>query len=549
MCARWLRLIAVVLPIVLAAGNSSSHVQAEDHSPRTIKAHRKLVRWVGYSPDGKSLATASFDGSLQIRDAASGELKMPLAGHLKKAYWGSFSNDGRTFASGGEDAVVRVWQLDTGRVRKELRGHLSAAWTGVVTPDGSRIVSGGTDSMVFVWDITLGKAERSFRHSAPIWWLDVSSDSRFIAVTSDDGKVTLYNLATGQEFSTFGDHKGGIFCVEISADDRLIATAGADGRAKIWSSENGELMHTLPQFGAVYTVAFSPNGNLLATGGADYSVRLWNVDKGTFRSKHTGHTDDLWTVAFSPDGSHLASAGSDGNLLVWKVDHQAVSKREELPLRVDLRPMLKKYGLQIVAQQSRDTSSVQTFTRALEFAISKRDNRGLRLSDEYLSWACNQVIGNTGPEATDRGQFFEQLWMGYCKHGICSASTMPFQSKFDPALSPSAEAARSATAIKRSLFEWHDVSGPGVTDEKVVAQAKSVLAKGWPLLAGATHSLFVVGYQDEPEGGYFLVADSGTGQFIDKVTSDRLHSAISYSRVKDYVFSWIECIPSSMQPR
>ena len=121
---------------------------------------------------------------------------------------------------------------------------------------------------------------------------------------------------------------------------------------------------------------------------------------------------------------------------------------------------------------------------------------------------------------------------------------MPFSQRFDPIAAPSERAVKSKQEMQRHTFVWRDITGPGVEDEVVVAEARSVLARGWPLLAGSTHSLLVVGYVDQPRGGFFIVADSGAGTFIDKVTGDRLHSAIPYARVKEYGFSWIECLNS-----
>ncbi len=485
--------IAWCSPLAVIGFGGVVNVVADSQPTTMIQAHPKLVRWIGFSPDGKSLVTASFDGSLQMRDAASGELQKSLTGHRDQVYWGSFSKDGTTFCSGGEDAVLRLWDLKSGKIRMELPGHQGAVWTGAVTPNGKRIVSGGPDAMVFIWDISTGKVERSFRHAAPVWWIDVSHNSSIAAIASGDGKVTLYDVDEGQALRTFGNHAGGAFCVTFSPDDSLIATAGADSCSKIWSAQNGSLKHSLAQFGPVYAVAFSPDGKQLATGGADYSLRLWNVDRGAFRVKRTGHVDAIWTLAFGLSGSHLASGGGDGKVHIWTIDDETIDVPTKLPVRVDLRPTLKKFGLPVVSQLTRNTCSVHTFTRALEFAVSKHKKKGQRLSDEYLNWASNQVVGNTGPKAENRGHFFEHLWMGYCKYGICKEAAMPFRQQFDPSITPSAAALKSVDDMRQCAFVWRDITGPGVSDAEVVAKAKSVLARGWPLLAGSAHSLFIVG--------------------------------------------------------
>jgi hypothetical protein len=84
-----------------------------------------------------------------------------------------------------------------------------------------------------------------------------------------------------------------------------------------------------------------------------------------------------------------------------------------------------------------------------------------------------------------------------------------------------------------------------VKPEEIVREIKTVLASGSPVLAGSPHSVLVVGYVDDqknPGGGRFLIADSGTGGFVTEVSGDKLHSAITYDRMADYGFSWLECI-------
>lgn len=505
-----------------------------------------LIRHIQPSADGQLIITAAFDGRASIRKADGGRLVSTWQTGHGKAFWSGWSDDGRIVVSGGEDGIVRTWDPSTHSQRGKLDSHKAAVWTGDVTRNGGLILTGGPDGQVILWNANIQRPERFIKHSGPVWWLDVSSDDQLVAVSGGDGKVSIYTVNDAIPIRTFGDHAGGIYCVAWSPDSKRIATAGADAKTKIWSKE-GQLLHVLPQFGAVHAVTFSPDGKRLATGGADYSVRLWDADRGRFLSKLTGHTDVLWTLAFRPGTSQLMSSGADKTIRFWDTT-ETPEPRRDLPSRVDLRPQFKRYRLEIVAQGPRPTCSVHTFTRALEFAASKSRGQGVELSDEYLNWGCNHLLGRVGPKAVDQGHFFEHLWMGYCRYGVCRQQLMPFERTFDPKNDPSEKARQNAMEMKGFEFAWHDISGPGVSDESVVQQAKAVLDSGWPLLAGSTHSLLIVGYRDGgPGGGTFTVWDSGTGGAIEEVMPDPLHSAISYSRISKYGVSWIECIRNPIQ--
>ncbi len=188
----------------------------------------------------------------------------------------------------------------------------------------------------------------------------------------------------------------------------------------------------------------------------------------------------------------------------------------ELPSEVDLRPQFRKYELAPRRQGRRNTCSVFTTAAAIEFALSKADDKGTPLSVEYLNWACNQTIGN---RTEDRGQFFRDLLSGYDRYGICPEADMSYRRRFDPDLSPSEEASQQAAAIRKRDFQihwirrWHQKTG--LNDDQV-RQIEAVLAGGFPVAAGASHSRLLVGYRREakqPGGGVFLTKDSGSGSF------------------------------------
>lgn len=214
---------------------------------------------------------------------------------------------------------------------------------------------------------------------------------------------------------------------------------------------------------------------------------------------------------------------------------EAAEGPADLPKTVDLRPQLISWGLMPRSQGVRNTCSVFVTAEALEFAVSKRLARGTPLSVEYLNWACNQAIRN---ETADRGQFFHDLLKGFEAHGICPEADMPYRKQFDPAFAPSGKAAERAGEIRRLGLQVHWIHPwkpkPGLTDDHL-RQIKGVLARGYPVAAGSSHSRLLVGYADDarqPGGGLFLTEDSGIAAF------DSISYAFAKEKVGD-VF-WVE---------
>jgi hypothetical protein len=205
---------------------------------------------------------------------------------------------------------------------------------------------------------------------------------------------------------------------------------------------------------------------------------------------------------------------------------------------VDLRPEFRNWGLEPARQGHRGTCSVFTTTSALEFAFSRYTGKSVRLSVEYLNWAANQATGH----ATD-GQFFHNCLAGFRKFGICYNADMPYAKKFDASLAPSEKAVANAhelraTAEKVIRLHWIKPLHPKaqLTDAQL-HEIKAVLAIGWPVAAGASHSRLLVGYHDDtqqPGGGRFLTKDSGSGRYKE----------VTYEFVKDRVGDvfWVEAL-------
>lgn len=197
-----------------------------------------------------------------------------------------------------------------------------------------------------------------------------------------------------------------------------------------------------------------------------------------------------------------------------------------------------EWGLTVKRQGARNTCSVFTMTAALEYAVSTSRGEGTRLSEEFLNWACNQVIGN---KEADRGQFFSDLWKGFEEYGVCEEAEMPYGAKFDPSLSPTDEALAGAAEIRdlglRLRWIRENDGKAGVTDGQL-AEVKRILTQGIPVAAGSYHSLLFVGFEDDasqPGGGRFLLRDSGSGH------EGEMSFAEAKTRLCD-VF-WIEAQP------
>lgn len=218
-----------------------------------------------------------------------------------------------------------------------------------------------------------------------------------------------------------------------------------------------------------------------------------------------------------------------GELSCWAAESPADGKAA-----VDLRPLLQKWGLDARVQGGRGTCSVFAMNATIEYAVAAKQQRGTRLSTEFLNWAANEV-----DKTPVDGGTFSELWAGYAAHGVCPEVDMPYAPGFDPARKPDEKAiahAKETLALGLQLHwikEWDSSRGAG---DKQLAEIKRALGRRWPVCGGFLwpknegplwkdgvlqmcprsevmdgHSVLFVGFRDDktqPGGGVFLIRNS-----------------------------------------
>lgn len=244
-------------------------------------AHISLVESMAFSPDGKTLATGSFQ-ELTLWDAEKGTPKKRITGFADRVVAIAFSADGKHVATGGgaptEDGEIKVFEVESGKQ---------------------------------VLDVKNG-------HSDTVFGVAFSPDGKFLATCAADKFVKVFEFPSGKFVKSFEGHTHHVMGVGWTPDGKKIASCGADNIVKVWDVEKGEKLRDMTGHTKQVTqLTFVGKTPQFITASGDSSVRMWNADNGGNVRQFPGATDFLYTVSASTDGNVVAAGGEDGVVRIF----------------------------------------------------------------------------------------------------------------------------------------------------------------------------------------------------------------------------------------
>jgi WD40 repeat protein len=372
--------LGVVCAVVSAPTGGAAIFRQDKNNQPAVTLKRKLPGYEGpsairrrgalvqFSPDAKWLVTSGKDRSLNIYEAASGELKATLKGGSKApdgekqdGIGGfSFSPDGRQAATRNQmDKAVRLWRTADWKLQATLSGRqrnteswfkkgMSTVFEGgygrvPFSPDGRFLLAEREDDLLDLWDTsgpekvatldhytesTVGRAILERANHVLSMQAVYSGNGRVIATCNGDKQPKVWNAKSGRLQAIINSSER-IYIVALNQDGSALATMQLQGAIELWDAETGKLRKQLEGNNRAeydfHGFEFSPDGKYIATFLAE-TTKIWEVATGQLKH-NLPKIGKAYDATFSPDGKLLATASTDNGKtlgVVWNAETGAV---------------------------------------------------------------------------------------------------------------------------------------------------------------------------------------------------------------------------------
>jgi eukaryotic-like serine/threonine-protein kinase len=325
---------------------------------RVLGAHGKLITALAWSPDGRTVASASRDQTAHTWDIATGAgwrsapfgdwaLALSFVDarslHVSTRHRGTYLvrlDSGRTTQLGNQDSVNEQTFEGPGQlaypeggpagamvIKRLSTGH-TVRLEGITpqpvndlsfTADGRTVVVGTEDGAVGVWSTDTGRNLTLHQLKEPIQDLTLSPDQRWAAIYTQHNRLLRWDLRSDQLLEIPTDKVRGD-ALFVTRDSRTLGYKAWDGTLRL--VDLSSFATRVLRGHRTRIIALARNGaraDLVATSDYHGFVRLWDLTTAKTAALHAraGAVDKL---AFSPDGKFLVTSGEDARIRLWSVD-------------------------------------------------------------------------------------------------------------------------------------------------------------------------------------------------------------------------------------
>jgi WD40 repeat protein/tRNA A-37 threonylcarbamoyl transferase component Bud32 len=277
-----------------------------------------VVNRACFSPDGSRIASSDEAGRIWLWDTLSGAEVASWMGHEGSIPDVAFSPDGRFLASGSYDRTLAIWEVQTRALVRRLPNERSV-WAIAYSPDGHLIVSGGDDPTTRVWETSSGKIVRSLSSTGSLLVpsLIFLPDGKQLAVGRQGGNIEIWNIGSGKLMQVLRTGSTALaFRLAVDPTGRRLASAHVSGSVWLWDLTAGTGRTLGAARGRAFGLAWDRQNDRLATASSTGEIDVWGLGSHSRRT-FLANRRSANSIDFSPDGNSAVTTGDDGSVRLW----------------------------------------------------------------------------------------------------------------------------------------------------------------------------------------------------------------------------------------
>ncbi len=254
------------------------------------------------------------DTSFNSTSVATGTNAVPV-------YTLAWSPNGKQIASAGDDSTIQIW--DGARVVSIDNGYFTQIKVLAWSPDGQYLAATGNKgkgefSSYYVWNVSDGSVFSGYEAgSTPLNGLAWSPDGKYIALACADGTVLVVNAQRGITSAIPIQQSQSMTAIAWSPDGHYLAVGSSDGTVHVLDGASLKPVYTYTDTQAITALAWSPDSKRIASADAGNKVVAWDATTGGNLFSYTGNKAGVNALAWSPDGQYLAAGDANATALVW----------------------------------------------------------------------------------------------------------------------------------------------------------------------------------------------------------------------------------------
>ena len=290
-----------------------------------VGEHRDLITSASFSPDGKTIATSSYDKTIKIWDITTGKIIHTYSGHSNIVKDVVYSPNGRFVLSTSSDNEARIWNVETQASKQRIHNDLGILNSVTYSPDGKYLAAISVDGKARIWNMKTKKDISSFNIPEIANSITFNKYGDKVVVAADCSKIRVYDVRTGLLNDSVTISEAVSFDCALFADDNKTIVAFSHEGPTVKYDTSQHSVRLIEGTDSITSFSFSDNDSIcLISPFNKESFYIRNLKQSKNLKSYEGHAKEVFCVKYSHDLRKIVSGSSDNTAIIWDVDNGSI---------------------------------------------------------------------------------------------------------------------------------------------------------------------------------------------------------------------------------